>query len=537
MVQKRKYAIFSLLLALAMCFSIVSVPALAAEDNEVNTVPGENGLAGDTAEETIENGAPELEESSPITSGIIHGSDIRWELTEDGVLLISGSGGCAPFSGAEDQPWADVREQIREVRFEDHDALSIADLAYWFDGCTALTLAEVPYTTPVIGTRAFADCPLLTELFFYYQNESDFTIVPGAFTAVEPVDINVYVVASEQAAIIHTILYDWASDNRQIHLMDAYAFRSLADCGIGLCNCTNCDWYYSYSSNGSATHAQWVGCTTCSAAFWLKDLSHSMSGNICTVCGYTAACSHPTTRTTWDGCKWYNYCRNCGQLVASGTSHGTYIYGDWEYYTISQHRQTCVCSDCRATFYRYGAHSTATQYEQYDDAQHKVSEYCSVCASAIASAYADHRDDDGDGACDNCGYLTARFSVTVPVSLIVTVSQSGEVFTADGAALVNNSTGAVSIKEITLTAENGWTLVPFTTNMAAEKVDSKQIGFVINGTQSASRGENEALSVDTDPIDAGESLPIVYDAVISANSEAVDEQVLTVVFVVGWAEK
>lgn len=534
MAQKRKYAIFSLLLVLAMCFSVMSVPALAAEDDEIDRVPGESILAGDSEEENTENDAPELEESSPVTSGIIHGSDIHWELTEDGVLLISGSGGCEPFSGADDQPWAEVRKQIREVRFEDHDALSIADLAYWFDGCTSLVLAEVPYTTPVIGTRAFADCPLLTELFFYYQNESDFTIVPGAFTAVEPVDTNVYVVADEQTAIIHIILYDWKSDNRQIHLMDAYAFRTLADCGISECSCTSCGWRYRYVSKGSSGHAQYVRCTTCSATFWLGDESHTSP---CSLCGYAAACSHPTTRTTWDGCKWYNYCRNCGQLVASGTSHGTYIYGGWEYYTISQHRQSYVCSDCRATFYRYGAHSTATQYEQYDDAQHKVSEYCSVCASAIASAYADHRDDDGDGACDDCGYLTARFSVTVPVSLIVTVSQSGEVFTADGAALVNNSTGPVSIKEITLTARNGWTLVPFTVNMANEKVDSKQIGFVINGAQSASRGENEALSVDTSPIAAGESLPIVYDAVISANSEAVDEQVLTVVFVVGWAEQ
>lgn len=535
MTHKRRYAICSLLLALTMCFSMMGTMALAAEDGG-ETVPGEFILAGDMAEENDVDSEPEPEEPASATSGAIPGSNIRWELTEDGVLLISGSGECEPFSGAGDQPWAEVRKQIREVWFEDHDALSIADLAYWFDGCTSLAIAEVPYTTPLIGERAFADCPLLTDLFLYYQDESDFTIVPGAFTAVEPVDTNVYVVASEQTAIIHIILYDWKSDNRHIHLMDAYEFRSLANCGLGLCNCADCDWYYSYTSNGSATHAQWASCTNCTAIFWLKDVSHSMRGNTCTVCGYTAACSHPTTKTTWSGCKWYDYCRTCGKLVASGTSHDTFIYGNWEYYTISQHRQSYVCSDCRASFYRYGSHSTTTQYTQYDDTQHQVSEYCSVCASAIASAYADHHDDDGDGACDDCGYLTARFSVTVPVSLIITVSQSGEVFTADNAAIVNNSTGSVAIKEITLTAENGWTLVPFTTNMATEKVDSKQIGFVINGAQSMACGGSETLLVNTDPIAAGESLPIVYDAVISANSEAVDEQVLTVVFVVGWTE-
>ena len=145
MAHKRKYAIFSLLLALAMCFSMVSTPALAAENDEIDTAPGESILAGDTTEGSTGSAAPELEESTPATSGTVHGSDIRWELTEDGVLLISGRGGCEPFSGADDQPWAGVREQIREVWFEDHDALSIEDLAYWFDGCAALTIAEVPY--------------------------------------------------------------------------------------------------------------------------------------------------------------------------------------------------------------------------------------------------------------------------------------------------------------------------------------------------------------------------------------------------------
>lgn len=199
MTHKRRYAICSLLLALTMCFSMMGTMALAAEDGG-ETVPGEFILAGDMAEENDVDSEPEPEEPASATSGAIPGSNIRWELTEDGVLLISGSGECEPFSGAGDQPWAEVRKQIREVWFEDHDALSIADLAYWFDGCTSLAIAEVPYTTPLIGERAFADCPLLTDLFLYYQDESDFTIVPGAFTAVEPVDTNVYVVASEQTA-------------------------------------------------------------------------------------------------------------------------------------------------------------------------------------------------------------------------------------------------------------------------------------------------------------------------------------------------
>ena len=105
------------------------------------------------------------------------------------------------------------------------------------------------------------------------------------------------------------------------------------------------------------------------------------------------------------------YCADCDTVIASAYAGHSFSYGSWEEVSESQHRRTAACSACG--------------YSGYDEQA--------------------HHDDDGDGACDDCGYLTARFSVTVPVSLIITVSQSGEVFAADGAALVNNSTGPVSI--------------------------------------------------------------------------------------------
>ena len=36
-------------------------------------------------------------------------------------------------------------------------------------------------------------------------------------------------------------------------------------------------------------------------------------------------------------------------------------------------------------------------------------------------------------------------------------------------------------------------------------------------------------------VSAGATLPLSYDAVVSASSAAINEQVLTIVFVVGWA--
>ena len=126
--------------------------------------------------------------------------------------------------------------------------------------------------------------------------------------------------------------------------------------------------------------------------------------------------------------------------------------------------------------------------------------------------------------------------MTVPASLTIAVSEHGVVYTATGAGIVNNSSGAIRVSGVTLRAENGWTIVPYATNMAAQKVDSKRIGFALGGMQTAATGKSEQLTGTASmTASAGATLPLSYDAVVSASSAAINEQVLTIVFVVGWA--
>ena len=103
-----------------------------------------------------------------IASGTIQDSKITWKLDDKGWLTISGSGDCSAFASKDDQPWAEYRSQITQVWFDGMESLAISDLAYWFEDCTNLTTAEIPSTTPVIGRRAFYNCPLLTKLSIYY---------------------------------------------------------------------------------------------------------------------------------------------------------------------------------------------------------------------------------------------------------------------------------------------------------------------------------------------------------------------------------
>ena len=62
-----------------------------------------------------------------------------------------------------------------------------------------------------------------------------------------------------------------------------------------------------------------------------------------------------------------------------------------------------------------------------------------------------------DGTLDGDPSATAM-SVTVPTALPMAMSQTGDVTTADNCRIVNNSYGAVRVKSVTITAENGWKL-------------------------------------------------------------------------------
>ncbi len=130
-----------------------------------------------------------------------------------------------------------------------------------------------------------------------------------------------------------------------------------------------------------------------------------------------------------------------------------------------------------------------------------------------------------------------KFSVAVPVVLPLAVSEDGEIHAATGQAIRNSSTGDIKVSSVTVNAGNGWKLVPFTTNMAAEKVDAKKIGFSINDIETTKNGNSEALKLSGNwTVKEDGNLPLEYDAVVSAMSKSVtDESILTVVFVLEWA--
>ena len=142
---------------------------------------------------------------------------------------------------------------------------------------------------------------------------------------------------------------------------------------------------------------------------------------------------------------------------------------------------------------------------------------------------------DGDSTYYAHWEITEVFSVTVPVTLPLVVDEGGEVHVG-AAEIINASTGDVIVSSVSISTKNGWQLVPYTTDMAHEKVDAKLLGFKLNDAQTSKTGDTEIFSL-TSPWEIAENsrLPLSYDAVVSAVSKAVTEQeVLSIVFVLEW---
>ncbi len=341
-----------------------------------------------------------------------------------------------------------------------------------------------------------------------------------------------------------------------------------------------CNWYEYCDDCGAlvdsgTSHSYSYGSWT-----YYNSSQHSRTAT-CTRCGSTTTSygSHSTTTryNTYSSTqhKVQKYCSTCSSYIGSATyeSH-SFAYGDWQDYSETQHRRTKTCSDCGYSVYEYANHADTNGDGLCDGCSKELTVYVDVkldaCGGVLTEdevtvifgdAYGELPEPTREGyifdgwfTAETGGELVERntevgsktahtlyahwtqikiFSVTVPAGLPLAVTEDGEVTASTDAAIANNSTCDVRVTGVTLRTENGWTLVPFEYNMAAAKVDSKLIGFAIGGAQSVNHGDSEALSLTGDwSIDAGGTLPLDYDANVSATSVGIDEQVLTVVFVV-----
>ena len=82
------------------------------------------------------------------------GPNLNWQLTDDGVLTITGTGQMKDYNDSYAQsPWSYTN--VKEVMMSD-GVTSIGEYAFYF--CTKLTSINIPNGVTTIGNQAFRDC-------------------------------------------------------------------------------------------------------------------------------------------------------------------------------------------------------------------------------------------------------------------------------------------------------------------------------------------------------------------------------------------
>ena len=88
-------------------------------------------------------------------------SILKWELSTDGTLTISGTGAMEDYKSASKRPWHANKEQIQKVCIE-NGVTSVAKHA--FNGCTNLQNVTLGNSIVSIGSSAFRNCSSLTAI-------------------------------------------------------------------------------------------------------------------------------------------------------------------------------------------------------------------------------------------------------------------------------------------------------------------------------------------------------------------------------------
>ena len=524
--------------------------------------------------------------SDTIASGTIPDSKIKWELDSHGWLTISGSGEAPVFQSADDQPWGEYREQITEVWYDDMSTLTISDLAYWFEGCTALTTAELPLA-PVIGTHAFYGCSKLNTITMYYGETVLKSIGEDAFWRETDSGDTLYIayIIGYPESTVPFYTYDWAASNRSNrYFYDLYgvysnadgAASTVADSGImkasakavsrastGIVGtCPSCKQYslqgtYVSTTHTSRGHAEYYEyadhtdangdgkCDDCGATVSLTikwdagtnggtiDGKASFSETMKPNSKPTAPSASPV-KTGHTFKNWYTE-KTGGKLyntVTSITTSQTF----YAQFTANTYTVTWSLGDGRSetTEQTYGEKLVLPT-----DPERKNAEFLgwftekdggtevtanTVFKETAATTYYAHWE------------ITELFSVTVPATLPLVVDEAGKVYVAS-ASIVNNSTGDVMVSSVSVTSKNGWEFVPYSTNMAKAKVDAKQVGFKINSSETSKTGDSEVFTLAAPwTVKEADALSINYDAVVSAVSQPVTgQEIMSVVFVLEWA--
>ena len=119
---------------------------------------GDNTSGSSDENSSVENKDPEYSLTTIIASGECgkENGSITWELDDNGLLVISGSG-----IMCDKTEWDNKKSKIKKIIIK-NGVTNIGD--YAFDDCYNVVDVTIPDSVTLIGTCAFADCESLKEM-------------------------------------------------------------------------------------------------------------------------------------------------------------------------------------------------------------------------------------------------------------------------------------------------------------------------------------------------------------------------------------
>lgn len=138
------------------------VPEETTEPAETTEPEKSTGETEPATEETVVEETEEVFDAvalGMVASGV-WGVNLRWTLTDDGVLTISGSGGIPDPISFHDRPWELYRDEVKTVEL---DGVSEIGMTAFLD-CASLNRITIPDTVTSIAYGAFYNCTSLTSI-------------------------------------------------------------------------------------------------------------------------------------------------------------------------------------------------------------------------------------------------------------------------------------------------------------------------------------------------------------------------------------
>ena len=140
---------------------------------------------------------------------------------------------------------------------------------------------------------------------------------------------------------------------------------------------------------------------------------------------------------------------------------------------------------------------------------------------------------------------SAKFSVTVPTGLPVSIDEDGNP-TTEPANIINNGTGPVKITNLEIVGQNSWETVDFdSTNLATDKIGTKHVAVATYMSKNKTDATKHEKTTGADQItfnaanwetlNGGSTMSVGYDAYIPLQSEALSNvTVANLIFTIAW---